>query len=596
MVLLAAISGCVSVSTTPAGTPSGATGAPIDEPDTPWQVELRDVSADGERSLESALRLFAMAYGPLPGVEGVPDSNERVEGTLARRAILAHYDELTPDQQAAVDEWLAPDPDATVVEIGPVGQGTIAMVGPLVAQPQLTPEQQAVLDATNDYRFAIATKMGDDIPGKINLSFPTKQRPDALADADGVWVNGEFTGCEIRWFPSGMADAPLNILLTAAHETFHCFQAAHFNNRDRYISGPDWWQEGGAEWVSYDVAGAPQDGGFWDDYVNIPELSLFQRTYDGVGFWADLAATGISPWPKWRAIWDAYENEGAWVASGAEDDDFLNSWSSGWFREPDRGGAWDMTGPGIPAGNTTPDPLNVANGSNASVAAGPYTNTQYNATSAADVVIITGSGRIRLSDRNVDEPLALGQRFCTKPGGCVCPDGKPLPFPLTQLATFFAVAVTGGSSSSAGNLVGISIEDFCKEEEETDAVMVRVDRPGMEGVLPGTVVDLLSCDGPYGTWRGVFRTGGLANQGFNVPWTDLPVEFDLPGEEGVQTTTTTTSAIVPTPIGNMPLDYVVNVSVDGGTMTLVLTPGSEGMGNNLVDIPIVPAPEGACPE
>lgn len=602
MLLLLSTVGCVTVTgpaqqTQPGATPDpNATAPPVAAPETAWDVELRDVSPDGERSLESALQLFSMAYGPLPGVEGVTESPPLPEGTLAMRAILAHYDELTAEQQAAVDEWLAPDPDAVVVEVGPVGTGYVAMVGPMVAQPNLTPIQQAVLNATRDYRAAIAAKMGGDMPGTISLSFPTKQRPDALADADGVYENGALTQCNIRWFPSGLADAALNILLTAAHETFHCFQASAFTSRDRYINGADWWQEGGAEWVSYDVAGAPQDGGFWDDYVNLPELSLFQRTYDGVGFWADLAATGISPWPKWRAIWDGYENEAAWVASGAEDETFLNSWSSGWFREPDRGGAWDMTGPGIPPGNGTPDPLTIGNGVNASVSAGPYTNKQYYANSSADVMFITGTGRIRISDRSVDEPLAIGGRYCTKPGGCVCPDGKPLPFPLTNLATFFAVAVTGGSSSSSGNLTGMSIDDFCNPEEESEAVMVKVDRPARDGVLPGTVVDLLSCDGPYGTWRGVFRTGGLSNQGFEVPWTDLPVEFTMPAEGGVQTATTTTGGTVPTPIGPIDLDYVVTVTVTGGTMTIVLVPGVEGMDNQLVDIPIQPAPEGACPE
>ncbi len=550
------------------------------------------------RSLESALQLFVMAYGPIPGVEGVPDTSERVEGTLARRAILAHYDELTAEQQAAVDEWFAPDPDAPFVEIGPAAVASVGNVGlntVLAPRGALTPLQQAIVDATDDYRTAIAAKIGD-IPGPITLTFPTKQRPDALADADGVWTGGAYAGCNIRWFTGGLTDAALNILLTAAHETFHCFQAGNFNSRDRYINGPDWWQEGGAEWVSYDVAGAPQDGGFWDDYVDHPETPLFQRTYDGVGFWADLAATGIDPWPKWKAIWDGYVNEAAWVASGAEDDTFLDSWGSGWFREPDRGAAWDLIGPGVPPGDATPDPLTIANGVPASVSSGGYATSQYHATSSADIVIVTGSGHIRISDRSVDEPLAIGQRFCTKPGGCVCPDGKPLPFPLTQLATFFAVAVSGSSSSSSGTLAGVSLADFCKEDEEPREVMVTVDRPAMQGVLPGRIVDLVSCDGPYGTWTGVFRTGGLSNQGFEVPWTDIPVQFTMPAEGGVQTTSTATSAIVPTPIGPFPVDYDVTITVTGGTMTIVLVPGAEFMGNALVDIPIQPAPEGACPE
>ncbi len=597
MLVLALLAGCVTV-TPPAGSPQ-PTQAPAAEADTPFEVELRDVSVDGERSLESALRLFSMTYGPLPGVEDVPDSNDRVEGTLAMRAILAKYDELTPEQQAVVDEWLADDPDDVVVQVGPEGDnGALAAVdgfAGFVAQP-LTGTQQAIKGAVGNYRAQIASRIGQ-IPGIIDVSFPSKKRPDlALADAGGIYVNGAFTGCRIRFFPNLLTDSQINMLITAAHETFHCFQAAQFTDSTRYANGPDWWQEGGAEWVAYVLAGDPLDGGFWDDYVNKPQLSLFQRSYDGVGFWADLAATGIDPWPRWMAIWAAYENEGAWVASGGEADDFLDSWSSGWFRDRGRGDDWDMSGPGIIPGNATPKSIQVANGASASLGASPYANEQYSASSSADIVIITGTGHMRVSDSSLDEKLPIGQHFCTKPGGCTCPDGKPLPYPVTQLGQSFYVAVTGGNSGAGGNVSGISLEDACKEEEETDAFIVRVDRPAAEGVLPGTVVDLLTCDGPYGTWSGQFWTGGLSNQGFEVPWTSLPVEFTFPGEEGSQTATTTTSAVVSTPIGPLPLDYAVTVTSTGGQMTIVLVPGSEGMGNNLVDIPVQPAPEGSCPE
>jgi hypothetical protein len=455
--------------------------------------------------------------------------------------------------------------------------------------------QQAIKDATDDYRAAIAAKLGSDIPGGIDVTFPTKQEPAARADADGVWTNGAFTGCVIRWFTAGLIDPPAEILLTAAHEAFHCFQAANFSNTITYRLAPDWWQEGGAEWVSYDVVGPPQLTNFWRPYVDNPHKPLFQRTYDGVGFWADLVATGIDPWPRWKQIFAAYSNEPAWLASGGESDRFLDSWASGWFRDPARGADWEMTGPGIPEGGNVLESVSVSNGSSEGVQADPYTNAQYSAHSTADVFVMTGNGHIRISDRTIDEPKPIGQHFCTKAGGCTCPDGKPLPFAVTNLAPFFAVAVTGGSSGADAKVVGVSLEDLCKEEE-TEAVVVQVDRPAMEGVLPGRVVDLVSCDGPYGTWTGVFRTGGLSNRGFNVPWTDLPVQFEVPGDDGVQTAETTTSGIVPTPIGDLPLDYAVTVTVTGGTMTIVLVPGVELMGNFLVDIPIQPAPPGACPE
>ena len=611
---LTTVSACISISQNApdAGGPAGSgpsNGSPATthaspRPDTPWDTELRQVNPDGTRSADSALRLFAMAYGPVPGVDDVPQLATRVEGTIARRAVMAHYDELTADQQAAVDAAFAPDPNADVVEIGPVAQSTTGgSTGGLAdadavsfVTADLTPLEQAIADATNEYRAAIAAKIGD-IPGEIKLSFPKEQRPDALADTDGVWTSGSYGGCEINWYVAGLTDDPLNMLLTAAHETFHCFQAAAINNKQRYYAAPDWYLEGGAEWVSYVIAGAPQDGGFWDDYVDDPAIPLFQRTYDGLGFFADLAATGIDPWDKWKAMWSGYTNEAAWTASGAEADAFLDSWSSGWFRDPARGVDWDMTGPGIPPSEATPGQLSVGNGTNASFTAPAYANSQYKATSAADVIVITGTGHVRISDGSVDETMPIGQHFCTKDGGCNCPDGDPPPFAVTNLAATFDVAVTGGSTGASGAIAGISLEDACKKEtpSPSQAVKVTIDRPALEGVLPGTVVDLTSCDGPYGTWKGVFRTGGLSEGGFEVPFTDLSVQFTMPAQGGTQVATTTTSATVVTPIGDVPLDYNVTVTVTGGTMTIVLDPGSDDLDNKLVNMPIVPAPEGTCP-
>jgi hypothetical protein len=606
------LAGCVTVApnaATPdvnqppaASTGTDATPRPP-RAETPFDAELDNVNPDGTRSIESALKLFAMAYGPIPGVEAPPDGFGRIEGTLARRAILAHYDELTAEQKQAVDKALTPDPDAPFVLIGPEDErgapsNALAFAGDaLVAadeEENLTELQQAIQDATTEYRFAIEAKIGP-IPGPIKLIFDAPDDPDNRADADGIWVNDKYTGCQIRWFKTGLSDHISDILLTAAHEVFHCFQAANIGSQVPYAAAPDWYQEGGAEWVSYDIVGGPIDGGFWTRYVDNPHRPLFQRTYDGVGFWADLAATGIDPWPKWKSIWQAYDSEPAWLVTGGEDDTFLNSWASGWFRDPARGADWEMTGPGIPTGHNVIESVEVANGTTGAVQADPYTNAQYNAHSAADVLVMTGTGHIRINDRTLDETQPLGQHFCTKPDGCKCPDGKPPPFPVTDLAAFFAVAVTGGSAGANANITGMKLEDFCEKEEEDKAVRVIAERPAFEGVLPGTVVDLVSCDGPYGTWNGVFRTGGLSNNGFEVPWTELPVTFTMPAEGGVQTAVTTTSAIVPTPIGDFPIDYVVTVTVTGGTMTIDLEPGAEEL-NRLVDMPIQPAPPGACPE
>ena len=76
VLLVAASAGCSASNTTaqpatPGSTASGSSTSPgaTAPPETPWEHELDNLQPDGTRSLESALRLFAMAFGPIPGVD-----------------------------------------------------------------------------------------------------------------------------------------------------------------------------------------------------------------------------------------------------------------------------------------------------------------------------------------------------------------------------------------------------------------------------------------------------------------------------------------------------------------------------------------------
>ena len=134
------------------------------------------------------------------------------------------------------------------------------------------------------------------------------------------------------------------------------------------------------------------------------------------------------------------------------------------------------------------------------------------------------------------------------------------------------------------------------KKDEDEAVIAIVERPAMEGVLPGTVVELRSCTGPYGDWSGVFRLGGLSLNGFDVPFVELPVSFSFPGGEGTQTATTSTSGNVPTPAGDFAVTYDLTITVDGATMSITGTGNiagqvialSDTMPGQLSGIPIEP--------
>ena len=105
----------------PACSSSGEGDEASAEP-TPWQQELANLAPDGSRSLDSALRLFAMAFGPVPGVPSQPRPQEFIDATPAVREIEAREAELTPEQRDAVETTLRLPADARTVEISPEGQ------------------------------------------------------------------------------------------------------------------------------------------------------------------------------------------------------------------------------------------------------------------------------------------------------------------------------------------------------------------------------------------------------------------------------------------------------------------------------------------
>ena len=127
-------------------------------------------------------------------------------------------------------------------------------------------------------------------------------------------------------------------------------------------------------------------------------------------------------------------------------------------------------------------------------------------------------------------------------------------------------------------------------------VWVHVERPGIAGAVePGRILELVACSGLGGTWRGKLRTGGLYDDdGFEVPWADLPVRPFRIGNGGIGTASTKASGKVYVPLPGQYVDvsYNLRISVDGKSMTVDGVPvdGSVSFRN----IPIRKAPKGAC--
>src|SRR5689334_11111061 len=232
---LAACSGSpVGSSALPSGSVGGpaATAATSGDPGplSAWDTESVNLGPDGRRSLDSALRLFAMALGPIPGVDAPSDPGVIGSLTPAVRVIRAHWSELSAAQQSAIERALTPTSAAPAVDIGPVqGSSDVPLarvrIASLVVAALTDPMITAVGTAVHDARARIAAKLGD-IPGVIHVVVEDLNDASGdFADTGPTWSSGAYAGCTITVYPVATTEAAI-IANTAAHEVFHCFEAA----------------------------------------------------------------------------------------------------------------------------------------------------------------------------------------------------------------------------------------------------------------------------------------------------------------------------------------------------------------------------------
>lgn len=592
----------------PYGLPSAATSfQPPSQAisDTPWGQELANVGADGTRSKQSALRLFAIAFGAIPEQDAIDNGEPIRSATAAIRAVQAHWQELTPAQQSAIQERLTPSPDAVVIRIDPVATQSAQSSSSLrpLAIPGQAELDASIRAAAIGLRAQIAAKLGADTPGPIDVIVtgvdPAKfgeadfdyDGPGATYSAGHVWITEMAVAGGAPW-----------ILDTLAHELFHCFEASGYRTQAGWAGGPPWVIEGGAEWVGNDLVGviAPIDL-FWDSYLKAPSVSLQSRSYDALGFWAHLLESGINPWTIFPAVFKTAGGTDAFVATSAPASAaFLDSWASCTTRDPGRGPGWDTDGPGITSSSAPVKGQKIANGDSWEFAIKPYTLGLYALFVSADVLTVAASGHARISDGKIDT-TAFPTSFCLKQGGCdPCPNASGTKVPPAPLRSDPVLAVTGGASGTMGTLSGMTLDDFCKKDD-SKPVWVHLERPASKGVMAGNVVELAACGGKIGPWSGVLRVGGIdAGGGFVVPFTELPTSFTITAE-GVPAEAKT-SGTVKTPVYDVQVAYDLQITVNGDAMAITGTGSADNGMFALNDVligmktlPIEPAPVDKCP-
>jgi hypothetical protein len=404
-----------------------------------FDAEIRP-QPDGTVSKKVALEAFAAAFGPLPGVKiSKEDVNPRPQsGTEAIAWVQRYRDQLTPAQRDAVDARLAD-------------------VFPPVSSATSDPAQITAI--LGDVQKRLEAHLG---PLGVPVKFWIKTEAKGTALADAMIYNGSY--CGIALYPSGQALSDGDLASALTHELFHCFQ-----RRWRDVVIAPWLGEGSATWAAAKI---DEERGYvsglitnwWNNWLDLPYVPLFERDYGALGFFAHIEEAGLDPWKTIRKMVEQPDPAKAYDL--ATDPEMLNTLTTGYFREPALGKGWDLTGPGIP--QTGPEILKATIDSSEDVLVGAQARSADQREMAiksevVDVSVEPGAlvnGRLRDSD-GTEYPLAQGS-YCAKPNGCTCPKGESGPSqPLHGKAL---VAVWGGPADTGATFTGESLKDWCKSK------------------------------------------------------------------------------------------------------------------------------------
>jgi hypothetical protein len=422
-------------------------------------------------SKDLALLAFSTAIATLPGVPeaegGPPTEAEQADGTFAFLWLSPYLDELTPEQRAAYDAALDPSADAHVDQ--PQRQPQMAALVGILAQQQTDAPRKTYTDAIDFAKSEISKRLHRTLKAPVKFGFgpPPSDYPRALAYAFPTHFEGVPDECHIRATPLVSLSSELRIRVTMAHEVFHCFQ---FEKMPAGVYS-SWVLEGQAEWAGESIAGPGTDGlDWWESYLKSPTKSLFERTYDAVGFYEHLVEVGVDPWTIFdEMLKTPGDNVVAFKSARADNDIFYNTWASGLRRTNTAPASWYAQGRWQANEHSGPEPLQIAGEDSMSLSADAVTNRLYLATSTADITEISVEGPVRMLTGTNDVPDVQLIDLCTKGptvAACECPEGQTYMGPdLYSSDGVIWLGVSGALHGTTGTIRGRPLEQFCKPSE-----------------------------------------------------------------------------------------------------------------------------------
>jgi hypothetical protein len=409
---------------------------------------------------QAALDLFAAVFGEVTGADPERFEPRHGDGTLALRAVGAHWEELSDEQRGAI----------------------LALLGyPQIESfraPQALGGDAALQARVDAARAQIAAHVGGDVPFPIHVDtdvsgFGDRDLAAAASERDGVFVtSGAIDACRISFRPP-VADA------TVAHEVFHCFQYHLAPSIRHVLTGPDWIIEGSAEWVAAEIAGTDSviTEGFAVWAAN-NRRSLFSLDYPAVGFFWVIESMGADPWAAIPPMLGA-TGEGAIAATGLDPAAVLQRIATSIARRStapslDVGAEWDFAARRVPPTGARTALLTVTPDS-------PYTRSDTRTVFArttparfrltdgdiATVTVISDVGGLQFEGRDEFHTWAgsINKEFCLdEEGECRCGLDDDVESGLDQGAERLLI----GAAERDGGEITITIEIRDPGEEFTD--------------------------------------------------------------------------------------------------------------------------------
>jgi hypothetical protein len=525
-----------------------------------------------------ALQAFSLAVAPLPGVILPSGTRSNLDASLAVNWVSEVWDQLSAEQQSAIERALEamPDPyrdsgersaspaNLTLVSWHPVTAASDPNCGLFQANPDDVPtgipqSVQGYVDMMKNAAGAIARHLDRPSLQKLAvclmpsgiLSAPALTR---LFDAEHTQL-GMPVSCSIFLNADTVTtldDGDLGYLM--AYETFNCFAATADPSETLASFGTrkiaPWVRGGAAAWAGATVAVELFGGAggrlneLWTSYLTEPQVTLYQRTNDAIGFFAQADQNQPSAWNVLDDALLAGDSLDSFYAVTGRRQSFIDQWAAGYFRDASRGPDWDISGPEIPGDTAEAGSIEVANGESQEMAATALSVATADLSTSADITILAGN-HLRVHDGVQDIKDVRNQAYCTKEGGpdaCACPAGSPgagRP-PLPRLNVEAKLALTGAEVGGTATILGMSLEDYCGSQptpEPNGGPWSFVFWSPDLGDSAPPLMAAYTCDGLASTWKVIFLPGGsFMEWAFELPFGENLVihqdkHYDIPADK-----------------------------------------------------------------